>query len=46
MHTYYIVTMNNNYMNSFKTYTDACEFRDNLERRFGRNAKIEIISCN
>lgn len=45
MKTYYIVKMNGSYMNSFKTYTEAAELRDNLERRFGRNVKVEIIAC-
>lgn len=40
----YTVKMNNNYMNAFNTYTEACELRDELQRRF-RNARIEIIAC-
>lgn len=38
----YIVKMNNQYMNSFKDYTDACELRDRLQRQF-KNAKVEVI---
>jgi hypothetical protein len=41
MKSYYIVKMNGNYMNSFKKYSDACELRDQLQRRW-RNATIEI----
>ena len=39
--TYYIVTMNNAYINCFKTFSEACELRESLERRF-RTAKVEI----
>lgn len=38
----YIVKMNNQYMNSFKDYTDACELRDRLQRHF-KNARVEVI---
>ncbi len=37
----YIVKMNNQYMNSFKDYTDACELRDRLQRQF-KKAIVEI----
>lgn len=37
----YTVKMNGNYMNSFATYTEAVEFRDELQARF-RNARVEI----
>ena len=30
----YIVRMNGNYMNTFYTYTDACDERDRLARRW------------
>ena len=30
----YIVRMNGNYMNTFYTYTDACDERDRLTRRW------------
>ena len=41
MKSYYIVKMNGSYMNSFKSYKQACELRDQLQRRW-RNATIEI----
>ena len=37
----YIVKMNNQYMNSFKNYTDACELRDRLQKQF-KKAIVEI----
>lgn len=37
----YIVKMNNQYMNSFKDYTDACELRDRLQKQF-KKATVEI----
>jgi hypothetical protein len=38
----YVVRMNGNYMNCFDNYTEACELRDNLERRFPKaNISIE-----
>jgi len=43
MKTYYEVLMNNNYMNSFKTYSEACELKKELERKY-RNAKVEIVA--
>ena len=39
----YQVIMNNNYMNSFTNYTEACELRDNLQKKF-KNAKIDIVA--
>lgn len=41
--TYYVVRMNGSYMNTFYTYSDACDLRANLERRFP-NARITIES--
>lgn len=41
----YTVYMNGNYMNNFTNYTDACEFADNLERRYPKaNITIEDTS--
>lgn len=39
----YVVEMNGNYMNSFKSYNQAYELRKQLERTF-KNARVEIIS--
>lgn len=39
----YEVRLNNQYMNSFESYNEACDFRDNILRRF-KNAKIDIIT--
>lgn len=39
----YQVLMNNNYVNSFKNYSEACELRDRLEKKF-KNAKILIVN--
>lgn len=38
----YIVKMNGYYMNSFEDYIIACDFRNQLERKY-KNAKIEIV---
>lgn len=41
----YTVYMNGNYMNNFTNYPDACEFAENLERRFPKaNITIEDTS--
>ena len=37
----YIVRMNGNYMNTYYTYTEACDERERLERRHP-NANITI----
>lgn len=39
----YLVEMNGGYMNSFENYSEACELRDSLQRRFP-TARVEIIS--
>lgn len=39
----YTVKMNGGYMNTFKNYSDACDLRDQLERRFPK-ANVEIIN--
>lgn len=31
----YIVLLNGSYMNCFKSYSEACELREILERRYG-----------
>jgi len=31
-----------NYMNSYKTFSEAREARENLEKRYGGNYKIEF----
>ena len=41
MKNYYVVTINGRYMNSFVSYTEACEFRDELARKF-RNCEVEV----
>lgn len=41
MKNYYIVELDGSYMNSFNTYSEACELRDELERLYKRN-KITI----
>ena len=41
MKNYYVVTMNGKYMNSFVSYTEACEFREELARKF-RSCKVEV----
>lgn len=41
----YQVLMNNNYMNSFTSYIEACELRDMLQKKF-KNAKIDIVAIN
>ena len=38
----YQVLLNGSYLNSFKNYSEACELRDNIQRRF-KKAKVEII---
>lgn len=39
----YKVLMNNSYMNSFESYSDACDFREWLEIKY-KGAKITIVS--
>lgn len=39
----YQVRLNGNYINSFATYSEAVETRDNIQRRF-KNARVEIIA--
>lgn len=39
----YEVRLGNNYLNKFKTYSEACELRDQILRRFPK-AKVEIIT--
>ena len=41
MKNYYVVTMNGRYINSFVSYIEACEFKDELARKF-RNCKVEV----
>lgn len=41
---FYEVSMNGYYMNSFKSYTEACKLRDDLNRKYP-NKKIEILTC-
>lgn len=41
MKNYYVVTMNGRYMNSFTSYIKACEFREELARKF-RNCEVEV----
>ena len=38
----YEVRLANNYLNSFETYSEACELRDQILRKFP-NAKVEVI---
>lgn len=38
----YQVLLNGGYLNSFKNYSEACELRDNIQRRF-KKARVEII---
>ncbi len=42
MKSIYNVLINGNYINSFKSYTKACELRDQLERQFKKSAVITI----
>lgn len=39
----YVVLMNMQYMNSFRTYSEACDLRDKLERDFPNNI-IDIVN--
>ena len=38
----YVVLMNMQYMNSFRTYSEACDLRDKLERDFPNNIIDEV----
>ena len=39
----YVVLMNMQYMNSFRTYSEACDLRDKLEKDFSNNI-IDIVN--
>ena len=41
----YVVLMNGKYMNTSKSYSDACDVREMLETKF-KNAIIEIITTD
>ena len=41
----YVVFMNGKYMNTSKSYSDACDVREMLETKF-KNAVIEIITTD
>ena len=41
----YEVRFNGSYLNRFEKYSDACDLRDQMKRRFP-NADVEIISLD